>query len=220
MTKTTTRGRRKLPSIVQNTPQNFICMEFVLDETGSMSSCANATVAGFNKFVDEQRSVSGLCQMSLSKFEGGNIKTPYEDLELSMVPSMTSKSFTPGGMTNLYDAIGNRITSLEQRIGNWVIAPDVLIVVMTDGSDNSSRTYNMESIRALITAYQARGWTFVYLGADQNALQIAEKLGFQEGNIKSFASKEMEETMSDLSARTTVYRTTAPEARKGFYEER
>jgi hypothetical protein len=182
-------------------------IEFILDETGSMGVCKDAVVAGFNDYIEEQRSVPGLCQITLTKFEGGKLVTPYQDLDIGLVPLMTDRMFNPGGMTNLYDAIGERIASVQERTRDWSVTPNVLIVVMTDGADNQSRDYSHKAIKSVLWSHQRLGWTCVYLGAQEGAMKIASGLGFKEGNIKCFKQAQMKETMRDLSAATTVYRT-------------
>lgn len=201
------KGRRATARVTQpqSTPSQF-CIEFVLDETGSMGVVHGPTVGGFNDYVDEQRAQPGACKMSLTKFESGNLYTPYEDLDVSLVPMMTDRMFVPGGGTNLYDAIGDRIEALAERLATWTEQPRVLFVVMTDGDDNQSRYFNADRIFRLVTEHREKGWAFAYLGADQDALRIGRDLGFRDGEIKSFASAQIRETMRELSAATTVFR--------------
>lgn len=185
--------------------ENNIIIDFLLDETGSMSSCKGQTISGFNNFIGEQRVQTGKCLFTLTKFDTSGIKTPYSYLDISMVPNMTENTFNPGSMTNLYDAIGQRVETLRAELSSWIEKPRVLFVVMTDGEDNSSHRYrNCKDIEILLNEHPE--WTFVYLGANQNALNIATKMGFKVGNIKSFATEEMQQTMQTLSAATVAYR--------------
>ena len=198
-------GSTEAPTISTEAPT---IIEFLLDETGSMSSCHGPTVAGFNDFLTEQKSQSGTCLLSLTKFDTAGQKTPYVDLDIQMVPEMQFDWFNPGGGTNLRDTIGERLASLKQRLESWSVKPNVLVVVMTDGDDNASRTFDEATIRSALKTYGSEGWTFVYLGADQDALSTANRLGFPDGNIKSFASSKMRETMQTLARTTTAYRAT------------
>lgn len=45
----------------------------------------------------------------------------------------------------------------------------VLCVVVTDGYENDSRETSAEALRAATAAREADGWTFIYLGANQDA---------------------------------------------------
>lgn len=190
---------------VQQTPT---IIEFLLDETGSMGSCKPATVNGFNDFLSEQRSQAGTCLLTLTKFDTAGQKTPYMDIDIRMTPDMQPDWFIPGGGTNLRDTIGARLASLKQRLETWGTKPNVLVVVMTDGDDNASREYSEDVISKALKSYMEEGWTFVYLGADPRALATGNRLGFPEGNVKSFATNKMRETMQNLATATTAYRAT------------
>jgi hypothetical protein len=201
--------------------QTFVptIIEFLLDETGSMSSCKGQTIGGYNDFLTEQRSQDGKCLLTLTKFDSYGQRTPYIDLNIEMVPEMNDNTFIPGGMTNLRDTIGERIASLKQRVSTWTTKPNVLFVVMTDGDDNSSREFSEGTVKETIERHTEEGWTFVYLGADQDALKVASRLGFQDGNVKSFASSEMRETMRTLATATTAYRAAGTSVSKSFFAQ-
>jgi len=199
-------ARRKPATAIAAQTYTPTIIEFLLDETGSMQSCKRPTVAGFNDFLTEQQAQTGSCLLSLTKFDTNGLKTPYTDIDVHMVPGMIEDWFIPGGSTNLRDTIGKRLASIKQRLETWTVKPNVLFVVMTDGDDNASREFSESVIKAALKSYMQEGWTFVYLGADQNALEVANRLGFPEGNIKSFASSEMRETMQGLARATTAYR--------------
>ena len=186
---------------------NTTLIEFVLDQTGSMASCKNETVLSFNDFLKEQRSEAGKCLLTLTKFDTASQVTPYTDIDIQILPEMSKDWFIPGGGTNLRDVIGDRIDALEERLENWSTPPKVLFVVMTDGADNASRIYTEKQISSKIKLKKSDNWAFVYLGIDQNALAIASRLGFDEGNIKSFARSDLMESMSELSKATKIFRT-------------
>lgn len=181
-------------------------IEFLLDETGSMGSCQHAVVSGFNDFVSEQRAAGGKCLLTLTKFDTSGIKTPYVDLSVQMVPTMTPAMFTPGSSTNLYDTIGERMSALTERLKTWSIKPNVLFVVMTDGGDNASALPEAAVRSNLLHMTEAHGWSFVYLGAHEQALAVANRLGFAPGNSKQFKASEMRETMQNLATATKAYR--------------
>jgi Uncharacterized protein containing a von Willebrand factor type A (vWA) domain len=182
-------------------------VELVIDETGSMSAFKAATISAINSFLKDQAEVEGECLLSLSKFHSGSIRTPIQDIDIRFVPPMTERTFLPGGGTNLYDAIIERINALSSRTANWTGDFQVLFVVLTDGEDNMSRN-GPRQVRALIKKYEAANWRFMYLGATDNALTIAKSLGFHRSRSKKFKMKDIERTMAVLSASTTVYRAT------------
>ena len=199
---------------------NYPCptlIEFLLDETGSMSSCKRETISGFASFLDEQKAQDGNCLLTLTKFDTNGLKTPYIDLDVKLAFPLNENTFVPGGGTNLRDTIGRRVRALEERIAHWSLKPNVLVVVLTDGDDNASREYSEAQIRDLIRAHEADGWTFVYLGSTPSALATAKRLGFQEGNSKKFDTSRMHETMTALANATTAYRAGGAKATENFF---
>jgi hypothetical protein len=204
------RGRRAATRVIEPTPSPIFHIEFILDETGSMHGCKAQTVAGFNDFLDEQRKNPGQCRLSLTKFQSNQLHTPYDSLDLGFVPPMTDRMFVPGGLTNLYDAIGDRIDALSEKLKSWTQKPNVLFVVMTDGQDNLSWEYNPASIRALLgLCREQHGWGFAYLGANQNAVSVGKTMGFLQTECRTFETAEIRQTMQELSRATTVYRAAA-----------
>ena len=160
-----------------SSPKTETLIHFVLDETGSMSWCADATIASFNEYVGSQKTVNdGLKTLvSLTKFSDigrslyrgfgdsepkttGSIRTVFDRKDIQEVPQLTRNSYTPNGGTNLYDAIGSTIAHLDRTVTD---AQNVLVVIMTDGEENASREYNAHSVKALVEQRQAKGWTFV-----------------------------------------------------------
>jgi hypothetical protein len=181
-------------------------IEFLLDETGSMSWVKRQCIGGFNDFLKEQRANPGLALLTLTKFDTTGLKTPYVDIDVRQAPDLTWSTFNPGASTNLRDAIIQRSAALADRISKWTVKPHVLFICMTDGHDNASH-FAEDVTRTTITANMGVcGWTYAYLGADQNAINIGTRLGFPEGNCKSFASAEMQQALQHVATATTAYR--------------
>lgn len=188
------------------TQNTFI--EFLLDETGSMDSCKNATMVGFDDYVASQR--HGGCFLTLVKFDSDGIRTPYENLPIDMVPPL---SFHPGKMTNLYDCIGGRLEAVLKQERDGLS----LFVIMTDGDDNASRRFTITAARSLIETAQDSGVTIVFLGPDESALKVGTQLGIPKGNIKSFHTTKMRETMGDLNTATSAFRASGADTSKSFF---
>lgn len=173
-------------------------IDFLLDETGSMSSCAAATKSGFDQFVTSQQS-GNQCFLTLAKFDSTGVRVPYENLDINMVPKL---SFFPGSMTNLFDCIGTRLQSVldQQREGKS------LFVILTDGGDNASVKYTRDSVRSLIEKAMSNNVSVVYMGPSSNAHQVGELMGIPHGNIFPFETSEMAQTMDTLTVATRAFR--------------
>jgi hypothetical protein len=84
--------------------------------------------------------------------------------------------------------------------------PDVLIVIVTDGGENSSREFNLDAVRELIKAKETEGWTFVYLGANQDAWNVGSQFGLSKAQTMTYSTSNMKGTMNTLAEATTSYR--------------
>ena len=83
-------------------------------------------------------------------------------------------------MTALLDAVGQAINQTSERLANLDEKDRpglVIIVVMTDGLENSSREFSKSQVKEMIehkrNEYQ---WHFIFLGANQDAFAEAGEL--------------------------------------------
>ena len=60
-------------------------------------------------------------------------------------------------------------------------AGKVLAVIVTDGLENSSREVDPQTLATSIAQHEQDGWTFIYLGANQDAWAVAGQVGFSGG---------------------------------------
>jgi Mg-chelatase subunit ChlD len=156
---------------------------FLLDRSGSMESIASDVVGGFDQFLADQRKLDGETTMTLVQFDSHD---PHEVLvdarPLAGVRSI-ARHFRPRGSTPLYDAIGLLLDRAERRHGN---PADQLVVIYTDGLENASRVWTAEQVFARVTELKERGWTFVFLGANQDSYVTGAHLAMAAGNTANF----------------------------------
>jgi len=169
----------------------------VLDRSGSMRSCWNSTIEGLN---EQLGTIRGLDEqfpeqryfLTLVAFDD-QIETIIEDAPISEVEDFDGTEFPPRGMTSLHDAMGTSIANLKAKIANKNKEDDsistALVVVMTDGHENSSKEYGSESIKKLVDELnETDAWTFSYMGANQDAVLTAKGFGISAGNSINYAS--------------------------------
>lgn len=149
----------------------------LLDRSGSMASIRAATIEGFNAFVAEQRSAAGRATLTLAQFDD-RYEEVYRDRDIADVPPL---ELEPRGTTALLDSIGRLIsdtTATLERLPADERPSTVMIGIMTDGHENASREFSHAAIKALITERESvAGWTFLYLGANQDAIEVGASLG-------------------------------------------
>ena len=70
--------------------------------------------------------------------------------------------------------MGQTLTQLEKVATENDL---VLVTIITDGYENSSREYDIEKINKLIKRLDEKDWVFTYIGANQDAILEARKIG-------------------------------------------
>jgi len=180
---------------------------FLLDRSGSMQSIRSDTMGGFDAFIEEQRGLPGRCLVTLAQFDDGYDEV-YTDRDLVAVPPL---DLTPRGSTALLDALGRLITTAGERLAALPEADrpaSVIVGVMTDGRENSSREWSHPRIKELIEQ-QTRdyAWQFLYLGADQDAIEEGARMGFAASKSMTYSRGRTRESIGHLSANVGAYRT-------------
>ena len=92
------------------------------------------------------------------------------------------REYRPHGCTPLYDAMGISIRDLSALVQN---GDNVLVTVITDGFENSSRFFSASMVKEMVEGLRAKGWVFTYIGANQDSVEVAGGLGIH--NSKDFA---------------------------------
>ena len=181
-------------------------VNFVLDETGSMQSCLDATISGFNEYIGTlKRKKVGDIKFTLNKFDSAGIRTLCKGVDVEKVPELTKRNYVPGACTPLYDTIAKTIKTTEKKLKSFKKKYDVLCVIMTDGEENASIEYDLDATMTLIKKKEKSGWIFVYLGANQNAWAIGKTLGMKKGNVVKYNTARTVETFSALAMSNVNY---------------
>jgi hypothetical protein len=151
----------------------------IVDMSGSMGPLARDVRGGFTTYVDELRADTDRdYRLSVTLFDTAFIPL-CTAASLRDVPELTEANYRPRGMTALLDAVGKTIAEFESATK---LADDdrVLVVVQTDGHENSSREFRADQIANLIREREATGrWSFVFLGAGPDTWRQADAMGFR-----------------------------------------
>jgi len=168
-------------------------VNFVLDETASMAVCLDATISGFNEYIQTLRKECGenlVISMSLTKFNSNGIQIVYTNKDVREVSLLDTNSYIPNAMTPLYDAIAKTVEFVDKELVKKN-KPKIVCVIMTDGEENASKDHTKFSITELIKEKEKEGWNFVFLGANQDAWLVGQSLGFSSGNIASYTISDV-----------------------------
>lgn len=155
-------------------------IEILVDRSGSMGSIKLDMEGGLKTFLETQRKEVDLpTTVSLAQFDDV-YEVVYTGEDLATLD--TDYDLEPRGLTALRDAIGKSVTSLRLKLKEKPKEerPEVVMVIITDGIENASREYEQTTIRQLLKKAQAKWeWTIIYLGANQDAIEEADKLGIR-----------------------------------------
>ena len=165
----------------------------ILDESGSMSSVWKPALDGANETIQTIKSTQEahpeqrqfLTFVSFSDKGGERFRVLIDNKPIGDVNQLTPEDYYPNGNTPLWDAMGHSLTKLEKAVSDEDL---VLVTIITDGYENASREYTGAAIKALVKRLSEKDWAFAYIGANQNAIEVAGRMGIN--NALNFAADE------------------------------
>lgn len=164
----------------------------VLDASGSMERIKGKTISCINEYIQSLQPQGKACHMSLVTFSSNGIVAVCDNIPVKDVPKLSDTNYRTSGGTPLLDAVGKTIKEIQEGNNHSKEKPDVLFIVMTDGEENSSREYSQRQIIDLIGEMEKSGWTFVYLGANQDSWSNASRMGYASSrNVADYAATSM-----------------------------
>ena len=160
----------------------------ILDRSGSMQSARADHEGGLRSFVEDQKKLDGKVLFTLSQFDDHNpCELVYDGVSIDMVDKI---ELIPRGGTPLLDAIGKAIAHLQIRLNGQTEKPDqVIVMVITDGDENSSHEYRRAQIKQMIEEREKDGWKFLFLGANIDAFAEAGSVGVGTAYSAGFVNK-------------------------------
>ncbi|MEI8032253.1 MAG: vWA domain-containing protein [Chlorobiaceae bacterium] len=186
----------------------------ILDRSGSMESIREDTVGGLNAFVEGQKRVAGEATYTLVQFDS---QDPYEVIRhfspIETVSALSKETYVPRGGTPLLDALGRGINDIEKSISKLKDEEqpeNVIVAVITDGEENSSREFNKKQIEQMIKDKSSEaGWEFIFLSSDLSAIEDARRLGFKRESTVAFEKSPAGVAccMASMSDRVSACRT-------------
>lgn len=192
---------------------NFIHVCFIIDESSSMWTSAQDVKEGFKKIINEQKeNKEGTCAVSIYKFR--TIAPPAELVMEDVNNIVGELDYNPNGCTALYDGVGRAIREVGQRLYEMPEEerPEKnLIVIMTDGEENSSRSYDAAMVKEMIKHQETKyNWTFLYIGTDISNTGDVDSIGvgYRFANVRS----KMDKSYDTINTVLKCYRNTTGDA--------
>lgn len=156
---------------------------FILDKSGSMAGLEKDTIGGFNALLEKQRKLPGEVRVTTVLFNQG-YELLHDRIPVTGVAPITEEDYQVGGMTALLDAMGStiqKISNVQKSTMQEQRADRVMVVITTDGMENSSCEYSYKKIHEMIAMKKnTANWEFIFLGANIDAVATAKQFGVEE----------------------------------------
>lgn len=183
----------------------------LLDRTGSMSGIWDEALGSVNAYA------ASVGEADEGEIEGEDIKTAVtlavfdyqESLQFDVLrkavlaenwTDVTNDEASPRGMTPLFDAIGRVISLAEADKPEKAV-----IVIMTDGHENSSKEITRDGAKATLDRAKAYGWEVVFLGAEFANFGDADAVGMSASKTMAVGQGRMQDSMSALAKKSRAY---------------
>ena len=183
----------------------------ILDRSGSMECIRQAAVDGFNetlagikkaqeKFADTQDHF-----VSLVTFCSCETKHVYDKTPVAEAKPLNIEDFQPCCTTPLYDAMGMTLTSTHKHVQGMMDSM-VVVTIITDGMENASREYNGQAIKELVERLRGEGWTFTYMGSNQDSVEVAMSMSIRNARNFDYSNEGTRASMQkDSSTRMNLF---------------
>lgn len=162
----------------------------ILDVSPSMEDRWPQTISGLNEYFaslrKDQKDNEQDYKVTIVTFSN-RVETIYDGVVLDKIPTFTEKNLSPyGSGTALYKAIVETLTPVNET-------GPVLVVIVTDGEDNSSTRDHQDTALKLIDDRQKLGnYTYAYLGVAKEAwgttARVSAFRGASSNNVSADAN--------------------------------
>ncbi len=155
--------------------KNKTTVLLILDRSGSMANRHSDLIGGINSLIDEQKKLTDECDFSIISFDD-KAEDVFWNIPINFVPAFDiKKDFIPRGSTALFDAMGEGIDRLGEKLSalSEEERPNkVLVIVYTDDK----------------VAHQKEkySWDFLFMGANQDAVLTASKINIGYGSSLTY----------------------------------
>lgn len=166
-------------------------IKLLLDKSWSMSAIRKATEESINGYLEDAKKLPGVVTVSISEFD----HEYHEVLSSTPVEKVKPYGLIPNGNTAMLDAIGRVCTDFGAELAaipEELRPGHVILVITTDGEENSSREYSYEDIKKILTRQRAvYSWDILFLAANQDAILTGGMIGIPMASSLSYDASDV-----------------------------
>lgn len=179
----------------------------LLDRSGSMENLWNEALGSINSYVEN---LDKETEVMLAAFDSNGTSglmidnlnySVLRDMKAGLWRKVTKDDATPRGGTPLVDAAAKMIFRIEEDNKEKAI-----FVVMTDGEENSSKTFTLSQVKNAISKMQTRGYEVIFMGANFDKIgNVASSFGLKESKWLNISAQNLEPFMKNFAHLTSTY---------------
>ena len=143
---------------------NITELVFILDRSGSMSGLEGDTLGGYSSLLEKQKKEEGKAVVTTVLFDY-EYELLHDRIDIKGITLITDKEYSVRGATALIDAVGKTIQKIgiaQKHTSEDLRADKVMIVITTDGMENSSHEYTYDMINKMIDRQKTKyNWEFI-----------------------------------------------------------
>lgn len=171
----------------------------LLDRSGSMQTQWGEAINSVNAYVKELPKDTNVF---LAAFD--HDYTVLRNTTVKKWSPLNQEEIVPRGNTRLFDSAARIMyRALDDN------AEKTVIVVMTDGEENSSQHFRQSDVKNLANRMDDKKWELIFLGANFDKVSdvAVNNFGRHPGKFVNMTTGNMTGTMTDLAVRSTAYAT-------------
>lgn len=179
---------------------------FIIDSSGSMSWIRNEVINALNNQLNEIRKLSKDQPATVSVYTFANkVNSPLIfNKPIETVPNFTYNQYVPNGSTALWDAVGTAVQDIDYLPDTSDPDTSVVVMPLTDGEENASKKYNVNSLKTLMGKVIATDrWTFAFL-VPRTGVNTLLRFGIPQGNIQPWDANAKGVQEYDVATRSAL----------------
>ena len=174
----------------------------VYDKSGSMASKQEEALSSTNADI---RALDLDTVVTVVAFSSNDPHSLVRDhVTVREFQNIEPREVIVGGWTPLYDAVGKMLDGIFRDAPKRAV-----LVVQTDGQENTSKEYTLAAINARIAEAKRRGYEVIFLGSEFDEVYgQAKGLGVGRRHTINRVAGRYDETSSALAGQTRGYAVT------------